>query len=80
VACEREIFVIICALVAWIAFLFSHSYSQVLCKLSKRHQVCGGLCEVLVTHEIKDVGTLKLGYHLLQYEDTISTQLSLVAW
>jgi hypothetical protein len=26
------------------------------------------------------VGTLKLGYPLLQYEDAVPTQLSLVAW
>jgi hypothetical protein len=42
---ERD-FVFICALVAWIAFFFSHSYSQVLCKRRKRHQVCGGPCGV----------------------------------
>jgi hypothetical protein len=43
-----------------LAFLFSHSYSQVLCKRSKRHQVCGGPCRVLVTHEIKEEGSLGL--------------------
>jgi hypothetical protein len=42
------------ALVAWIAFFLSHSYSQVLCKQSKRHQVCGGPCGVLVTRVIKE--------------------------
>jgi hypothetical protein len=28
------------------AFFFSHSYSQVTCNQSKRHQVCGGPCGV----------------------------------
>jgi hypothetical protein len=37
VACEREIFVFICALVAWIAFFLSNSCSQVTCNQSKRH-------------------------------------------
>jgi hypothetical protein len=45
-------------------FLFSHSYSQVLCKLSKRHQVCGGPCEVLVTREVKEEGSLGLSDRL----------------
>jgi hypothetical protein len=31
-----------------LTFLFSHSNSQVLCKRSKRHQVCGDPCGVLV--------------------------------
>jgi hypothetical protein len=43
-----------------LAFFFSHSYSQVICKRSKRHQVCGGPCGVLVTHEIKEEGSLGL--------------------
>jgi hypothetical protein len=43
-----------------LGFFFSHSYSQVLCKRSKRHQVCGGPCGVLVTHEIKEEGSLGL--------------------
>jgi hypothetical protein len=64
VACEREIFVFICALVAWIAFLLFHSYSQVLCKRSKRHQVCGGPCRVLVTREIKEEDSLGLSDRL----------------
>jgi hypothetical protein len=30
-----------------LAFLFSfHSYSQMLCKQGKRHQLCGDPCEV----------------------------------
>jgi hypothetical protein len=45
-------------------FFFSHSYSQVLCKLSKRHQVCGGPCGVLVTRQIKEEGSLGLSDHL----------------
>ena len=80
---EKVIRVLFVALVAWLlqsCVLAFHSYSQVLCKLSKRHQVCGGLCEVLVTHEIKDVGTLKLGYPLLLYKDTVPMRLLLVAW
>jgi hypothetical protein len=32
----------------------SPSYSQETCKQSKRHQVCGGPCGVLVTYEIKE--------------------------
>jgi hypothetical protein len=43
-----------------LAFLFSHTYSQVLYKRSKRHQVCGGPCGVLVTREIKEEGSLSL--------------------
>jgi hypothetical protein len=39
---------------------FPHSYSQVLCKQGKRHQVCGGPCGVLVTREIKEEGSLGL--------------------
>ena len=45
-------------------FLFSHSYSQVLCKRGKRHQVCSGPCGVLVTREIKEEGSLGLGDRL----------------
>jgi hypothetical protein len=44
-----------------LALFFSHSYSQVLCKRGKTHQVCGGPCGVLVTHEIKEEGSLGLG-------------------
>jgi hypothetical protein len=45
-------------------FFFSHSYSQILCKRSKRHQVCGGPCRVLVTREIKEEGSLGLSDRL----------------
>jgi hypothetical protein len=30
-----------------LAFFFSFSYSQVICKQGKRHQVCGGPCRVV---------------------------------
>jgi hypothetical protein len=43
---------------------FFHSYSQVLCKRSKRHPVCGGPCGVLVTREIKEEGSLGLSDRL----------------
>jgi hypothetical protein len=39
VTCEREIFVFIWVLVAWIAFFLPLSYSQDTCNQSKRHQV-----------------------------------------
>jgi hypothetical protein len=39
VTSEREIFVFIWVLVAWITFLLPHSCSQHLCNQSKRHQV-----------------------------------------
>jgi hypothetical protein len=39
VTSEREIFVFIWVLVAWIAFLLLHSCSQHICNQSKRHQV-----------------------------------------
>jgi hypothetical protein len=39
VTCERDIFVFIWVLVAWIAFFFLHSCSQDTCNQSKRHQV-----------------------------------------
>jgi hypothetical protein len=48
---------------AW-PFLFSFSYSQVLCKRGKRHQVCGGPCVVLVTRDIKEEGSLGLSDRL----------------
>jgi hypothetical protein len=38
-------------LFAWLAFFSFPCYSQVLCKQSKRHQLCGGPCGVYVTHE-----------------------------
>jgi hypothetical protein len=47
-----------------LAFFFSNSYSQVLCKRSKIHQVCGGPCGVLVTREIKKEGSLGLSDRL----------------
>jgi hypothetical protein len=47
-----------------LAFFFSFSYSQVLCKQGKRHQVCGGSCGVLVTREIKEECSLDLSDHL----------------
>jgi hypothetical protein len=46
---ERVIRVLFLALVAWLlqsCFLSSHSYSQVTCNQSKRHQLCGGPCGV----------------------------------
>jgi hypothetical protein len=45
-------------------FFFSYSYSQVFCKRGKGHQVCGGPSEVLVTHEIKEEGSLGLSDRL----------------
>jgi hypothetical protein len=47
-----------------LAFFFSYSYSQVLGKRGKRHQVCGGPCGVLVTREIKEEGSLGLSDRL----------------
>jgi hypothetical protein len=47
-----------------LAFFFSFSYSQVLCKQGKRYQVCGGPCGVLVTREIKEEGSLGLSDRL----------------
>jgi hypothetical protein len=46
VTSEREIFVFIWVLVAWIAFLLPHSCSQDICNQSKRHQLCGGPCGI----------------------------------
>jgi hypothetical protein len=43
---------------------FFHSYSQVLSKRGKRHQMCGDRCGVLVTHEIKEEGSLGLSDRL----------------
>jgi hypothetical protein len=48
---------------AW-PFSFSFSYSQMLCKQGKRHQVCDGPCGVLVTREIKEEGSLGLSDRL----------------
>jgi hypothetical protein len=47
-----------------LAFFLFHSYSQVLCKRGKRHQLCGGPCGVLVTREIKEEGSLGLSDRL----------------
>jgi hypothetical protein len=52
------------ALVAWLGLFLSHSYFQVFCKRSKRHQVCGGPCGVLVSREIKEEGSLGLSDRL----------------
>jgi hypothetical protein len=46
VTSEREIFVFIRVLAAWIAFILPHSCSQDICNQSKRHQLCGGPCGV----------------------------------
>jgi hypothetical protein len=43
----------------------------------------GPTCRLASSPEVSPgatVGTLKLGYPLLQYEDAVPTQLSLVAW
>jgi hypothetical protein len=64
VACEREILCSFELLLLGLPFFFSHSYSQVLCKPGKRHQVCGGPCGVLVTREIKEEGSLGLSDRL----------------
>ena len=53
-----------CSCLLGLAFFFSHSYSQVLCKRGKRHQVCGGPCGVLVTRETKEEGSLGLSDRL----------------
>jgi hypothetical protein len=45
-------------------FSFPILISEVLCKRSKRHQVCGGPCTVLVTREIKEEGSLGLSDRL----------------
>ena len=52
-----------------LAFFFSRSYSQVLCKQGKRHQVCGGPCGVLVTREIEEEGSLGLCDRLRERKD-----------
>jgi hypothetical protein len=46
VASEREIFVFIWVLVAWIIFLLPHSCSQNIFNQRKRHQLCSGPCGV----------------------------------
>jgi hypothetical protein len=43
----------------------------------------GPTCRLVSSTEVgpgATVGTLKQGYPLLQYEDTVPTRLSLVAW
>jgi hypothetical protein len=52
------------ALVAWLGLFLFRSYSQELCKRSKRHQACGVPCGVLVTREIKEEGSLGLSDRL----------------
>jgi hypothetical protein len=64
VTCEREILCSFELLLLGLPFFFSHSYSRVLCKQGKRHQVCGGPCGVLVTREIKEEGSLSLSDRL----------------
>ena len=64
VTCERVISCSFELLLLGLPFFFSHSYSQVLCKRGKRHQVCGGPCGVLVTREIKEEGSLGLSDRL----------------
>jgi hypothetical protein len=59
--------VLLCSLLLLLlglAFFFYHSYSQVLCKRDKRHQVCGGPYGVLVSSEIKEEDSLGLSDHL----------------
>jgi hypothetical protein len=56
--------VLLLLLLLGLASFFSYSYSQVLCKRGKRHQVCGGPCGVLVTREIKKECSLGLSNHL----------------
>jgi hypothetical protein len=48
---------------AWPLFLFN-SYSQVLSKQGKRHQLCGDPYKVYVTREIKEEGSLGLSDRL----------------
>jgi hypothetical protein len=49
------------ALIAWLAFFFLSVLFSKHCKRSKRHQLCGGPCWVLVTREIKEESSLGLG-------------------
>jgi hypothetical protein len=64
VTCERVCTCSFALLFLGLPFFFSHSYSQVLCKRGKRHQVCGSPCGVLVTREIKEEGSLGLSDRL----------------
>ena len=61
------------ALVAWFGLFLFHSYTQVLCKQGKRHQVCGGPCVVVVTREIKE--ECSLGLSDLFYRGSVSKNL-----
>jgi hypothetical protein len=48
-----------------------------------RQSSFGPTCRLVSSPEMgpgATVGTLKLGYPLLQYEDAVPTRLSLVAW
>jgi hypothetical protein len=56
--------VVFVALVSWLGLFLFHSYSQVLCKRGKRNQECGGPYGVLVTHEIKEEGSVGLSDRL----------------
>lgn len=50
---------------------------------TNRQSSFGPTCRLVSSPEVgpgATVGTLKQGYPLLQYEDVIPTQLSLVAW
>jgi hypothetical protein len=59
------VFLVALVCLAWLGFLFFlTSYSQVLCKRGKRHQLCGDPCGVEVTREIKEEASLGLGDRL----------------
>jgi hypothetical protein len=50
---------------------------------TNRQSSFGPTCRLISSPEVGQgatIGTLKQGYHLLQYEDAIPTRLSLVAW
>jgi hypothetical protein len=64
VTCVREILCSFALLSLGLPSSFIISYSQVICKRSKRHQVCGGPCGVLVTREITEEGSLGLSDRL----------------
>jgi hypothetical protein len=51
---RERVFVFTWAFVSWIAFFLSHLFLKFFVNLSKRHQVCGGPCGVLVTRVIKE--------------------------
>jgi hypothetical protein len=49
----------------------------------RRSTSFGPTCRLVSSPEVgpgATIGTLKLGYPLLQYEDAVPMQLSLVAW